>query len=157
MRGVAWTPEEDAILRKWAGDVSAERLTERLPGRTAKAIRCRATLLELQLRSPKRLWTTTQDKKLREMAGKFPASEIARVIGRTQKAVNYRIKALGLSGRLYGEAHWAAKITELQARMIRTLRTNGFSNREIKAALGAGFDISMSSIQAIGSGEQWRR
>lgn len=156
MRGVAWTPEEDAILRLWAGDVSSERLTERLPGRTAKAIRARAALLDLPLKSPKRLWTTTQDKRLREMAGKFPASEIARVIGRSQKAVHYRIKKLQLDGRLYGEAHWSAKITELQARMIKTLRTNGFSNREIKAALGAGLEISTSSIQSIGSGEQWR-
>lgn len=156
MRGVAWTPAEDAILRKWSGDVSAERMTERLPGRTAKAIRCRAILLELPLKSPKRLWTTTQDKRLREMAGEFPASEIARVIGRSQKAVHYRMKVLGLDGRLHGERHWAAKLTELQARMIRTLRTNGFSNREIKAALGAGLDVSLSSIQSIGSGSQWR-
>jgi hypothetical protein len=45
----------------------------------------------------RRAWTPEDVARLRELAGKVPPAEIARELGRTEKAVGWRASALGLS------------------------------------------------------------
>jgi hypothetical protein len=44
-----------------------------------------------------RPWTAEEEVRLRELAGRVPVAEIARGLGRTEKAVGWRASALGLS------------------------------------------------------------
>ena len=44
----------------------------------------------------RRAWTPEDVARLRELAGKVPPAEIARELGRTEKAIAWRASALGL-------------------------------------------------------------
>lgn len=79
-------------------------------------------------------WERHEDKILRDYAGKKTAPEIAVILDRPTQGVHHRMKHLKLSGRIIGENHWNAKITNLQCQMIIVLYAAGFSINEIQAA-----------------------
>ena len=94
-------------------------------------------------------WTEKEDAIIRELAGVVSAREIASQLpGRSTQSVGRRIRALGLDGRLYGQAHHNAKIDNLQRSMIITLKEAGFTATEIKKAFG--LTITRSTINDIG-------
>lgn len=99
--------------------------------------------------SKRRYWSPAEDRRLEELAGKVPAAVIATELGRPKGGVHARIKRLGLSGRLSGEHHWAARLSNLQAAMIGTLRDAGFSATEIKRAFG--LEVAVNTINDIGA------
>src|SRR5690606_34955719 len=80
-------------------------------------------------------WTDSEDKVIRDLAGVVSAREIASQLpGRSVQAVARRRRALDLDGRLYGESHHNAKVSNLQRAMIITLLQSGFTATEIKRA-----------------------
>lgn len=81
-------------------------------------------------------WTELEDIRLTGMAGVIPAHRIAEEMGRSVPSVRKRIERLGLDGRLYGEAHQNAKLTNLQKAMGLTLLDAGFTSTEIVKATG---------------------
>ena len=90
-------------------------------------------------------WTEKEDTVIRELAGKVSAGTIAAQLPRrSAQAVGRRLRALGLDGRLYGQAHHKAKVSNLQRAMIITLRQSGFTATEIKRAFG--LTITRSTI-----------
>lgn len=91
-------------------------------------------------------WTPAEDRELRRMAGKIPASSIAVVLGRSKRGIHYRIKRLGLDGRLYGENHWNAKVSDLLAGMIGALYDAGYSVNEIHRAVSGAQDVSLATV-----------
>jgi len=99
-------------------------------------------------------WTRGEDTILRELAGVKTAAEIATILGRPKGGIHYRIKKLGLSGRIHGEGHWNAKSTKLQAAMIWTLRDAGFTALEIKRVFS--LELSKAAIDDIGACRTWR-
>lgn len=94
-------------------------------------------------------WTPSEDRELRRMAGKIPASSIAVVLGRTKNGVHHRIERLGLDGRLYGENHWNAKIGDLLAGMIGALYDAGYTVNEIHKAVSEAQDVSLPTVNDI--------
>lgn len=94
-------------------------------------------------------WTEKEDTVIRELAGKVSAGIIAAQLPkRSAQAVGRRLRALGLDGRLYGQAHHNAKIDNLQRSMIITLKGAGYTATEIKQAFG--LTITRSTINDIG-------
>src|SRR5690554_5850118 len=90
-------------------------------------------------------WTDGEDKVIRDLAGVVSSREIASQLpGRSVQAVARRRRALGLDGRLYGEAHHNAKASNLQRAMIITLLQSGFTATEIKRAFN--LEITRSTI-----------
>ena len=90
-------------------------------------------------------WTEKEDTVIRELAGKVSAGAIAAQLPkRSAQSVGRRIRALGLDGRLYGQAHHNAKASNLQRAMIITLRQSGFTATEIKRAFN--LEITRSTI-----------
>ena len=51
-------------------------------------------------RPPSMLWTPAHDAKLLKLAGYEPVKKIARRLGRSERAVRYRLGALGISGKV---------------------------------------------------------
>lgn len=95
-----------------------------------------------------REWTPEEDQIVSQLAGHIPAAEIANQLpNRTGQGVRRRIKALGLSGKLYGQAHHNAKTSNLQRAMIITLKEAGYTATEIKKAFN--LKITRSTINDI--------
>ena len=96
-------------------------------------------------------WTDSEDQVIRELAGVVSAREIASQLpGRSVQSVARRRRALGLDGRLYGEAHHNAKASNLQRAMIITLKEAGFTATEIKRAFN--LEITRSTINDMTTG-----
>jgi 3-deoxy-D-manno-octulosonate 8-phosphate phosphatase KdsC-like HAD superfamily phosphatase len=81
-----------------------------------------------------RFYTAEEDAILKEYAGKKAASTIAIMIERSTGSIYHRIKKLGLSGKICGEDHHAAKLSNLQTQMILALYQAGFTVTEIHDA-----------------------
>jgi predicted transcriptional regulator len=84
----------------------------------------------------RRFWTPVEDAQLRKLAGVKTAEEIAMILGRTKSGVHHRVKLLKLNGRLHGEHHWNAKISNVKAAMIGALYDAGFTVNEIATVMG---------------------
>ncbi len=123
----AWTDQDLAILRELAGKVPTAEIAGRL-GRSVLAVQTEARLLGISLRSPRpaqgagvggpqgpesgtrrRYWSLEEDALLRTLAGREPAAEIARRIGRSRNAVATYAHTLGLSLRVEDRT-WDAEI-----------------------------------------------
>ena len=97
------------------------------------------------LRSNHRMpWTPEEDKILKKYAGIKPAYVIKEILdnGRTASAVQQRISKLGVDGRQYGEKHWAARISDMQADIIKILFDAGYTQLEIAKTLNINIDIT---------------
>lgn len=92
------------------------------------------------------LWTKEEDATLKQFAGIKTASEIAIITGRPKNGVHHRIEKLGLDGRMTGEKHWNAKLSNIQSQMIGVLYDAGFTSNEIYQAMTNTPDISLSQI-----------
>ena len=102
----AWTDEEDALLRQYAGKITRREIADKLRGRTVEAVKKRLQRLELIMhaRAPAQPWTTEQDAVLRQWSGKASIRFIAKQLpGRSRGAVYSRMEALGL---LAGDGGW---------------------------------------------------
>lgn len=104
----------------------------------------------------RRPWSAEEDKTLRELAGKAPAEEIGRILGRPKGGVHHRINRLGLDGRLRGAHHWNAKVTALQSAMIGALYDAGFTVNEIHEALSRPLPIALNTLNDITACRTWR-
>jgi hypothetical protein len=113
-----WTTADDRRLRRLAGEHTIEQLT-RLLGRTPDALRQRARKLRLDLAdndvSERRgmRWTPAEDDLLRLHPGLNPAA-LARLTGRSDRAVTIRLSKLGLrAGRERSPHHATARLGHL--------------------------------------------
>jgi hypothetical protein len=99
----AWTAREDALLRRLARTGASLYVAAERHGRTPEAIRRRARGLGVELAAEPapaagRRWTLREDALLRMHAG-LPPGRLARLLGRTDRAVVRRMAVLGLSRR----------------------------------------------------------
>jgi hypothetical protein len=113
-----WTAADEQRLRRLAGEHTIEQLT-RLLGRTPDALRQRARKLQLDLADndvPERRglrWTPAEDDLLRLHPGLNPAA-LARLTGRSDRAVTIRLSQLGLrTGRERSPHHTASRLGHL--------------------------------------------
>lgn len=104
----------------------------------------------------KRPWTPEEDAQLKKLAGGYPAEKIGAMLGRPKNGVHHRIAKLKLSGRITGEAHWAAKLPNVTAEMIKALGDAGFTIGEIHRVISAPVDISLQTVSDI-AGDRTRR
>lgn len=81
-----------------------------------------------------RKWTRAEDAQLKTLVGQKTASEIAAIMGRPKNGVHHRIVKLDLDGRMLGESHWNAKLSNLQVQMLVVLHDAGFTVNEIHKA-----------------------
>lgn len=88
-----WKPEEIKILKKWAGKKSSYELRLLLPKRSYKAIRLKASQLNLSLfKTP---WSIEEMDKLLELRKKgFSYPEIGKILNRTEGACRSKYKYL---------------------------------------------------------------
>lgn len=96
MGGRAWMPEEIAVVRERYGNVSADSLASLL-GRTPSAVRNLAAWIGLRTGS-RVLWTTNEEKRLRQLYPKYGMIRTAVELGRTEHSVARRAADLGISG-----------------------------------------------------------
>lgn len=94
-----WTPAEDAIIADQYPKDGGTALVERLPGRSAKSIRLRASRLGVtnRKRQPAVEWTAVEDKMIRDLyptEGSAPIAE--QLAGRSAKAIQSRARELGI-------------------------------------------------------------
>lgn len=84
---------------------------------------------------------------IREFAGKKIAEEIGIMLGRTRDSVLNRASRSKICLRLEGENHRGAKLSNLQAQMVKVLFDAGYNSGEIHKAC---FDhVSPGCIQGI--------
>jgi hypothetical protein len=69
-------------------------------------------------RAPSRPWLPEDDAKLLDLAGYEPVNEIAERLGRTERAVRFRLGALGMSARVTDG--WSQRALRKLLRMSRT-------------------------------------
>lgn len=119
----AWTPEEEESLRRLArGGASLYAAAER-HGRTPDAIRRRALKhgVEFSRQSPStagRRWTEREDALLRDFSSLHPV-RLSRLLGRSDRAVLHRIRALGLAnGSPHRLPSTASGVTAGELRLI---------------------------------------
>lgn len=101
--GRAWTPEEDALLRKaYTEGTSLTPLRQQL-GRTSGSLRHRAEYLGLRGLHANRNgwrvgpdWTDAEEARLRADYGRVPTKLLAARMGRTKAALTSRANSLGL-------------------------------------------------------------
>lgn len=136
---IAWTDEEDAVLRQFAGKATRREIADKLPGRTVEAVKKRLQRLELIMhaRAPAQPWTAEQDDVLRAWSGKAGIRVIAKKVGRTRGAVYSRMEYLGL---LAGDGQWrdSEDAVLLSARTLREAATaldRSFSSCRARRAL----------------------
>ena len=106
------------------------------------------------MKPKRRLWTQEEDKVLKELAGLQSVAAIAVALGRSDKGVHGRLKRLKLSGRLKGELHWNAKLSNLQSAMIITLVESGYSVKEIKYAFD--LEVSLNTLHDLAAARTWK-
>jgi hypothetical protein len=113
-----WTALDDERLRRLAGRHSIDELARRL-GRTPDALRQRASKLGIVLiengipRNGRAPWTAAEDDLLRLHPGLNPAI-LARLLGRTDRAVTIRLSKLGLrAGRERSPHHATPRLGAL--------------------------------------------
>lgn len=99
--------------------------------------------------SERRFWTPAEDEQLARLAGRKTAAEIAIILDRPKGGVQHRIAKLGLSGRLYGETHWASKMPDLVRMTIQVLHNNGFTLNEIRRLLRTEYDLAEGTVLDI--------
>lgn len=91
----AWTPAEDALLRKLiAAGWQHRQIGQAIGGRSKQAVSSRWHLLRRGL--AKYAWSADEDAYLRDTAGYKTAAEIAQHLGRTANAVHTRASLLGI-------------------------------------------------------------
>jgi hypothetical protein len=91
-----WSHGEDAAVRDgYDSGLSCSEIARELPGRTPAAVAARARKLGLATHG--RRWTATDEGRLRVMAARHAADELARRLGRTPDAVRQRAAKLGLT------------------------------------------------------------
>lgn len=124
--GVAWTPAEDALLRRWAPRRGgSRRLRALLPARTTCAIEGRIMRLGVQRR--KRHWTAADDAYLRREWGDTGLRTLARHLRRCPDAVYRRASDLGLH---LGTPQGCESVTAAVAR-------TGYAHPELRRLLAA--------------------
>ncbi|MDF0543825.1 hypothetical protein PX699_15845 [Sphingobium sp. H39-3-25] len=101
--GRAWTPEEDALLRKAYTEGTSLTPLRRQLGRTSGSLRHRAEYLALRglhaNRNGWRIgpdWTDAEEARLRADYGRVPTKLLAARMGRTKAALTSRANSLGL-------------------------------------------------------------
>ena len=97
----AWTTDEDDVIRDLAGRVNAELIATQLPGRSAGAVRTRASVLGLSLRTPENPQINARkfsDNELIELVRQGLAqTEIAEQLGVSDRTVSKRFERMRLT------------------------------------------------------------
>lgn len=76
-------------------------------------------------------FTGVEDGIVKILAGEKTAEDIGAIIGRSRQGVTRRISVLGLDGRLKGENHAGAKLSNTQVQILHALHDAGFNVSEI--------------------------
>lgn len=101
-----WTPAEDAIIVRLCGKVTYEEMCKELPGRTPRAINCRANKLGFGRSS----WSEEEDQILRENYHEGAAYVAKLLPNRSLTAIYSRALKYGLHGsRAEKEIAWTEK------------------------------------------------
>lgn len=95
------------------------------------------------------VWSRTQDQRLTELVGRVPAAKIAEVLGRTTGQVHRRVKTLGLKGHIRGEDHWAAVLSDPQAKAVGILFDAGVSIKDIHTLLNDRVAVSYGNVLEV--------
>lgn len=135
----AWTPEEDAALRRLSlAGASLYAAAERR-GRTPEAIRRRARKLGVKFAADPapaggRRWRPGEDAILRELASLHPG-RLSRLLGRSDRAVLRRMTALGLASRSpHRLPPTRTELTPGELRLIARECSNGTPRRVLALA-----------------------
>lgn len=103
-----------------------------------------------------RPYSTSEVRLLKVAAGRVPASVLAEVMGRSVGAIRDKIESLNLDGRLRGEAHPAAKLTDLQVQMIGVLTDAGFTSGQILSAFREPLPVTVNTLKDVMFCKTWR-
>lgn len=101
-------------------------------------------------------FTPEEDRIVRKYAGKKTAAEIGTILGRPAGGVRSRMKRLGVSGLMHGDAHWAVKVDGLRVSMIHTLLDAGFKPSEVHRMFSTPLDITYNYVAQIACA-RWRK
>lgn len=93
MKGLAWTPAEDAVLRADYGHIGGAREVAAKLGRTLDSVHRRAQRLKIHTHAR---WTNDDDRRLRNLWGEYTVETIAKKLNRTTLATFQHAKEIGL-------------------------------------------------------------
>lgn len=149
-RALAWTPEEDALLREHYPKVGPTRASA-IIGRSVDAVRCRAHKLNLEgfSRGP---WTQEEDAQLRDLFPKI-GRECFKQIGRSRESVRTRARQMGIAGpgpKLFVKGVGNPALRSRRAGTLEEHRINtalAFSKRKRK--------VMEKAIEKARSGKKW--
>lgn len=91
-----------------------------------------------------------ETKLIEKFAGKKTAGEIAIMLGRKRASVLGHAHYKGISLKRVGQYHCRAKLSDLQAEMVKALHAAGFSDTEINKACFQ--HVTRSCISGITTG-----
>lgn len=95
-RGQAWSSHERAQLRKLAGDGCTAAEAARRLRRTQSEVRAEAWRLGVPLIPAVGRWTTAEEKRLVELAGRCSAAYVAAELGRSIPSVRSKAKEMAV-------------------------------------------------------------
>ncbi|CCW17313.1 hypothetical protein EBBID32_16520 [Sphingobium indicum BiD32] len=134
--GRAWTPEEDALLRRAYEEGASLTPLRRQLGRTGGSLRHRAEYLQLRGSHANRNgwrigpdWTDADEARLRADYGRMSTKDLATSMGRTKAAITSRANALGL---VHG---YIRPFSDNEARALAIAFRTGVSIADLAAAL----------------------
>lgn len=126
---VHWTTEEDMELRRIYALSKAGQSSKGL-AQLAQRKRCskencrkRAEILGIQrVAGAHRRWTALEIENLKQYAGRITTRKIARILGRSQEAVNVQLSRLEVSGRVKERGYTRVELGDLMGIDLDTLR-----------------------------------
>jgi len=158
-----WTPEQVAALHRMAGKASVAEIAA-ATGRSVEAIKHKARSWSISLaRQHKETlergqrgqrgrrgvrqddWQPAEVDTLCQMAQTHNSSEIARLLGRTPKAVRHKAAKMGVSLAKYGELHETAKYPTAAIERIHQLKAQGWTCASIARETG----MSPANVSSI--------
>ncbi|EOJ4662874.1 TPA: hypothetical protein JWH76_004748 [Escherichia coli] len=137
-----WSEAEISTLRRLVSNGVPYRDIAFILGRTYKAVATKAFDLSLTKSS---FYTPEEDRFIRFYAGKKSVGEIASLLGRSYLGIqDYCFRHKILMHR-YSDFHYLTKLTEHDVDLIRSLREEGLTLREIALK----FDVSLGHVRDI--------
>lgn len=99
----------------------------------------------------RRAWSPAEEARLRRLAPRKTAQEIARLLNRTEKSVVARARSLGIVRQKYGEAHASCRYGDATVlEMLRRYFHDGQTIRQIAAEM----DVPRATVVGFTTGQR---